>query len=145
MPVLMPKPEYLDDPTLLLALCIWREARGEPLAAKLGVAWTVRNRCAVAPREGFRRDIAANVLKPWAFSSFMAGDPNSAKYPEANDFSWLQSLAAAKSAEPDPTGGAVFYYSKPLTAPPKAWGNVQHAADIGGLHFYRLSDLPEAA
>jgi spore germination cell wall hydrolase CwlJ-like protein len=129
---------YVSDPTLLLALCVWREARGEPSAAKLGVAWVVRNRCAMAPAQGFKPDVAGNVLKPWAFSSFMTGDPNSRLYPGPNDRAWRDSLAAAQSDDPDPTGGAVFYYSAPVTEPPNAWGDVEHAADIGRLRFYRI-------
>jgi hypothetical protein len=42
---------------------------------------------------------------------------------------------AAESNEPDPTGGAVFYFSRPLTEEPKAWGDVIRTADIGNLHF----------
>lgn len=139
MPLAPVREPYASDPTLLLALCIWREARGEPYTAKLGVAHTVRNRCTLAPREGFRRDIAANILKPWAFSSFMEGDPNAVKYPREDDPSWKESLEAARAVAEDPTGGAVFYYSRPLIEPPHAWGKVEHAADIAGLHFYRLA------
>ena len=133
---------YASDPSLLLALCIWREARGEPLSSKIGVAWTIWNRCVMAPAQGFKHDVAGNILKPWAFSSFSEGDPNSVKYPTAHDPSWIESQQAAATVEADPTMGAVFYYSAPLTEPPKAWGvlgkDIEHAADIGGLHFYRI-------
>lgn len=139
MPVLPPREPYLSDPVQLLALCIWREARGESAAAKLGVAWTIRNRCALAPAQGFKHDVAGNILHPWAFSSFMEGDPNSTKYPAADDQCWLDSLSVARSIDTDPTLGAVFYFSPPLTAPPKAWGAVIHSATIGGLNFYRVA------
>ena len=143
---LMPPAEYLDDPVRLLALCVWRESRSEPPEAKLGVAWTVRNRCAMAPREGFRYSIVDNILKPWAFSSFNANDPNARLYPGPMDRSWKESLAAAESNEPDPTDGSIFYFSPPLTAPPSVWGPVEHAATIGRLRFYRPCDpLPRAA
>lgn len=142
MPIVNPPDEYLNDPTKLLALCIWREARGEGYQGKLGVAWTVKNRCLVSPREGFAKDIKGNVLKPWAFSSFMEGDPNSVKYPKENDPYWLDSLKAAADPAADPTSKAVFYYSSPLTAPPPAWGEVgKHISPtvkIGDLNFYRL-------
>ena len=137
MSVLMPIEPFLSDQHQLLALCIWREARNQPDAAMLGVAWTIKNRCSMAPREGFKADIAGNVLKPWAFSSFMEGDPNSTKYPEPGPV-WDRCLAAARSAEADPTGSAVFYYSPPLMQPPSAWGSVEHSADIGELHFCRI-------
>ena len=142
MNVITPVEPYASDPFKLLALCIWREARGESYEAKLGVAWTIKNRCSQAPKEGFKPDIAGNILKPWAFSSFMEGDPNSVKYPAETDPSWQFSMTAAIDPAADPTNKAVFYYSLPLTAPPKAWGEVgkhiEHSATIGGLEFYRL-------
>ncbi len=109
------------------------------MSAKLGVAHVVRNRCALAPREGWHNSIAANVLKPFAFSSFNPGDPNAEKYPAPGDPSWKESLAAAESVEADPTLGGVFYFSRPLTEPPHAWGDVRHSATIGGLQFFRLA------
>jgi len=130
---------YRADPILLLALCIWREARGEPYAAKLGVAWVVRNRCTLAPQEGFKHTLVDNILKPFAFSSFNTGDPNSIKFPEDGDLNWLDSIVAAESLEADPTMGACFYYSPPLTSAPMAWGKVTHSATLGVLQFYRLS------
>ncbi len=136
--VVTPQEPYVSDPTLMLALCVWREARGEPLAAKLGVVYTIKNRCAMAPAQGFKHDTSGNVLHPGAFDSFSEGDPNATKYPLASDPSWAESLVAASSMEADPTGGAVFYYSPPLTVVPHAWGDVQHSADIGNLHFYRI-------
>lgn len=139
MPLAPVAEPYASDPTLLLALCIWREARGENPTAKLGVAWTVKNRCSMAPAQGFRRDVAGNILHPWAFSSFMAGDPNAVKYPESSDPSWLESLTAARAIDPDPTAGAVFYFSRPLTSPPAAWGAVEQSAVIGGLTFCRIA------
>ena len=96
MPLALLEELYASDETLLLALCIWREARGETPAAKLGVAWTVRKRCAMAPAQGFKKDVAGNILRPWAFSSFMAGDPNASKYPQDGDPSWKDSIAAAE-------------------------------------------------
>lgn len=144
MPIAPLLEPYASDPVLLLALCVYREARGEPIDAKLGVAWTIRNRCALAPAQGFKHDISGNILKPWAFSSFMESDPNSKVYPEESDppadrQAWADSLTVARSVEADPTLGGIFYFSRPLTAPPAAWGEVQHCATIGGLQFYRLA------
>ena len=143
--VVQPDEPFASDPTLLLALCIWREARGESLDAKIGVARTVINRCHTRG-QGFAADISGNVLKPGAFSSFNEGDPNATKYPEHDDPSWRDSLKAAHDAgASDPILGAVFYYSPPLTAPPCkhdgtcAWGDVEHTATIGNLNFYRIA------
>lgn len=141
---------YASDHVQLLALCIWREARSEPVIAKLGVAWTIRNRCAMAPAQGFKSDFSGNILKPWAFASFMEGDPNAKKYPspggaQADRDAWADSLNVAQSVLSDPTAGAVFYFSAPLTAPPVkrdgscAWGDVVHTVTLGGLQFYRMA------
>jgi spore germination cell wall hydrolase CwlJ-like protein len=136
---MLPEP-YASNVTRLLALCIWREARGESIEAKHGVASVIRNRCAIAPAEGFSKTIEGNIFKPYAFSSFNPGDPNSTKFPLPNDSSWLDSLHVAQSNEPDTTCGAVWYFSRPLTAPPKQWGKVEHSATIGGFQFYRIAD-----
>ena len=144
MPLAPVDEEYLNDPTKLLALCVWRESRGEPLASKVGVVWTILNRCHT-PGQGFAPNVKGNILKPWAFSSFMEGDPNATKYPEESDPSWQDSLQAASGyGMIDPIFGAVFYYSLPLTAPPVkhdgtcAWGNVEHTVTIGRLNFYKI-------
>lgn len=133
-----PHAPYDKDP-LLTALCVWREARGEPYTAKLGVVWTLRNRCAMAPAQGFKGTMAENVLKPWAFSSFNANDPNSLKYPVETSPSWQDCIRAVADESPDPTGGAVFYYSLPLISAPKAWGNIVVTAVIHGLTFCGLA------
>lgn len=134
-----PKPPY-DTGDMLTALCVWREARGEPLAAKQGVVWVLINRTRMAPAQGFKATIAENILKPWAFSSFNASDPNSQKYPAEGDASWAESQLAVESAGlVDPTNGAVFYYSKPISCPPKGWGKVEITAVIDGLTFCGLT------
>jgi spore germination cell wall hydrolase CwlJ-like protein len=137
--VVPPYEPYISNPLLLLALCIWRESRGEIFDAKLGVAWTVRNRCNMAPAQGFKISTTDNILHPGAFSSFNRYDPNSIKYPVWDDPSWIDSQKAAQSVEADPTVGSVFYFSAPLKQPPRAWGPVEHGADIGSLHFYRIA------
>jgi spore germination cell wall hydrolase CwlJ-like protein len=128
----------------LLALCIWREARGEPQEARVAVGKVIVNRCRIAPLNGFCATIPGNILKPFAFSSFNRDDPNASKYPpEFDEPVWSQCLIAAASAmDPvtsDLSNGAVFYFSPPLTSPPSAWGSVVHTADVGRLHFYRIA------
>ncbi len=77
----------------LLALVIWREARGETLAAKLAVAWVVRNR---VQRPGWwGKDWGSVVLKPFQFSSFNHNDPNATRWPDPLDTSWEASLQIA--------------------------------------------------
>lgn len=104
---------------ILLALCVWREARGTIHAAKLGVAYSVLNRAKNASWWG--TDINTVILKPLQYSSFNKNDPNSVKFPALNDTTWTDSLLAAKNAisgkEPDPTKGATNYYSAGIPMP----------------------------
>jgi spore germination cell wall hydrolase CwlJ-like protein len=139
---------YLNDSTLLLALCVYREARGETYEAKRGVVSVVRNRVAQCPREGFNRTVRENILKPYAFSSFNENDPNINVYPlhtsDTSDRTWQDCLRAAKSLDPDNTAGAVFYFSPPVTEAPHAWGNVIPTVRLGNLHFFKLGDKSRA-
>lgn len=132
---------YKSSAYKLLALAIWREARGESIEAKMAIASVIHNRCAMAPAEGFGRTTTENILKPWAFSSFMAGDPNAGKYPVPSDPSWHDSLIAAQTVleqrSPDRSNGGVFYHDDSISAP-AAWGHVEACASIGRLRFYRL-------
>jgi len=129
----------------LLALVIWREARGESLPAKLGVAWVVRNR---VQRPGWwGKDWISCVLKPFQFSSFNATDPNAVRWPSPLDTSWEASLQIAADVYAgrgqDPTSGAVYYFDRSLDNNPPAWaidGSNAHTADIGNLHFYRRAN-----
>lgn len=126
----------------LLALCIWREARGEPLDAKQAVAWAIRNR--VTNPSWWGNSWQSVILKPWQFSSFNAGDPNAVKWPQETDSSWQASLGFANDVwhgtGVDPTGGATHYFDNSLDNHPPGWatdGSMQHCADIGALRFYR--------
>src|SRR5882757_6241922 len=132
---------YKSSAYKLLALAIWREARGESIEAKMAVASVIHNRCVMHPAEGFGRTTSENILKPFAFSSFMEGDPNAYKYPAVADPSWHDSLIAAQTVleqrSPDRSCGAVFYHDDSISAP-STWGHVQPCAAIGRLRFYRL-------
>jgi N-acetylmuramoyl-L-alanine amidase len=124
---------------MLLALCVWREARGEVADAKLGVAWSIMNR---AKNPGWwGSTLAEVVLKPYQYSSFNHNDPNATKWPPERDNSWLASCDAAQNAfsaaQADLTGGATHYFDKSLDANPPAWAaEMKHTCDIGNLHFY---------
>lgn len=142
------KPFAAQDPLVLLAVCNWGEARGEGIEAKLGVSCVVRNRVKTGR---YGQGYAGVILKPHQFSSFTPGDPNYPKLlhpllyePEAI---WNECYAAASAVydgtQPDVTNGAVFYFSLPLTEPPKkkdgscAWGRVEHTVTLDGLSFWK--------
>jgi spore germination cell wall hydrolase CwlJ-like protein len=129
--------EVLDD-AHLLALCIYREARGESFLGKRGVGCVVRNR--VDAHTYFGHDYPSVILKPYQFSSFNANDPNTNVWPADGDPVWIECLAEANDVLAgcdDVSNGALFYFSPPLTAPPRAWGAVVATAHIGHLNFYK--------
>lgn len=64
----------------VLALCIWGEARGEPIEGQIAVGCVVRNR---AERSG--HDWWAVCLAPKQFSCFNETDPNYPKIQRAAD------------------------------------------------------------
>ena len=125
----------------LMALCCYREARGEPFDGKRGVCHVIANRAAKPGWWG--RDVPSVILKPWQFSSFNTTDPNSLIWPLDNDPAWTQCLAAAAGIlvgqDPDLTSGATYYHD--ISIPfPKAWGaesGYVNTLIVGRLKFYR--------
>jgi spore germination cell wall hydrolase CwlJ-like protein len=132
-------PEYSF---IMLALAIWREARGEVYAAKQGVAWVIQNR--VLNPGWWGHDLVGVILMPFQFSSFNSGDPNATKFPAEADPSWADSLDVANKviadALPDNTSGATSYFDNSIAPPGWATdGSQVHTVDIGNLHFYKVA------
>ena len=130
--------QYYED--FLLALCLWREARGESFEAKLAVRHVIMNRAA-DPR--WPDDYAGVILQPKQFSSFSAGDPNAVKFPALGDPSWIQCCHVAMVASiEDPTKGATFYHSGPREKLPERcqrdFPPEKLTAKIGAFSFYRV-------
>lgn len=127
---------------VLLALCNWREARGEPIEAKTAQAWTVRNRAMQSAWWG--KDWCSVILKPFQYSSFNRNDPNATKLPTPEDSSWQDCLKVAEVVYTgigvDPTGGATHYYDKSLDNHPPLWatdGSMVQTTDVGSFRFFR--------
>jgi N-acetylmuramoyl-L-alanine amidase len=123
----------------LLALCIWREARGEILAAKKGVAWSVKNR--VDHPSWWGDSYHTVILKPKQYSSFNPGDVNAVKFPDEHDTAWQACLQIALSVytgeSTDNTDGADHYYDTSIPAPSWTAPPVVHKVDIGRLKFFK--------
>ena len=123
--------------SVIPALAIWREARGEVYVAKLGVAWVIRNRANDERR--WPTDPAEVVTQPRQFAAFNRSDQNSTKWPRADDESWEDSCIAWESHEPDPTGGANHYHSyRNPKYYPKWAKSSKLTAEIGAFKFYRF-------
>jgi spore germination cell wall hydrolase CwlJ-like protein len=104
----------------------------------LGVAWVNKNR--VAHPGWWGTTLIQVITHKWQFSGMTApGDPNLVEWPQDVDAAFDNCKAAAAGVIngkfPDPTKGAVDYFSAPLTAPPVEWGPVKVTAVIDGLHF----------
>ena len=132
--------EQYDDVNLL-GLVIWREARGEIDEAQLGVGCSIRNR--VKKGGWWGNTYRTVILKPWQYSSFNEGDPNSTKFPDPNDAVWLQCLENASLIIngncDDNTGGAQSYFDRSLDNNPPNWAaTMTHTLDLGRLHFYKV-------
>ena len=127
----------------LLALCNWREAQNQSLAAKVAQAWTIRNR--VLNPSWWGRGWVLVVTKPAQFSSFNSTDPNSRKWPQPNDAAWADCWTVAsevyKGTIPDPTFGATHYFDASLDANPPKWatdGSMEKTMEMDRFRFYKL-------
>lgn len=119
----------------LLALCIWREARGESLRGKRLVAATIRNR---VEDQRWPNTYAAVITQPWQFSSFNAHDPNTLQFPKEGDHAWEESVAIADAelGADHPFSTANHYHT---TAVFPNWRKVDKVVDQEGQHvFYQL-------
>lgn len=132
------KGERVSYTNFIVALCVWREARGEHVPAQLGVLWTIYNRSKTSAWWNGNKpnDPVAVVLMPKQYSSFNPGDPNSVKFPAMVDAAWLDIVDMVEAPSPDPTSGATHYYSTDIAAPDWA-EHMSCTASIGAFKFYR--------
>ena len=122
----------------ILSLCVWREARGEGLLGKRGVAHVVWNR--VARPSWWGNSIHSVILCPFQFSSFNEGDPNSSKWPEDADPAYSDSLTVCEdvllNGDEDITGGSTSYYDISIPAP--YWtAKMTFTIAIGRFRFFK--------
>jgi N-acetylmuramoyl-L-alanine amidase len=129
----------------LVALAIWREARGEGNLGRRGVGWVIKNRASEGGWWG--NCIRGVILKPYQFSSFNRLDPNSNKVPLPVDRSWVECQQIAASVlggtDTDITNGAQFYHDISISFP-QTWGNrddFTRTLCVGRLIFYRYQPI----
>ena len=125
-------------PVQVGVLMLWREARGEPYAVKVGVANVLRNRMA-DPR--WPKEMDQVVMQPLQFSSFNTADWNATKFPRRqNKAEWEAFLECARaleeSGEKDLVGGANHYHDTSIPTP--GWAHtMQETARLGKIVFYK--------
>lgn len=119
----------------MLALCVWREARGESKRGKELVAQTILNR---TKDKRWPSTVVGVVTQRKQFSSFNAGDPNALLFPTEGDKAWKESVEAAEKviALTAPLTLANHYHTKDVA--PK-WADSSRIVDREGHHiFYKL-------
>lgn len=124
----------------MLALTVWREARGESTAAQLGVAFVVKTRAAQPGWWG--KDILSVVTKKLQFTSMtMAADPQTTTWPSWSDPSWLAVLDVAAQVlggtVENPAPDADSYYDISIPAPKWALSG-KFITQLGKIRFYRV-------
>jgi N-acetylmuramoyl-L-alanine amidase len=128
------------DDRRLLALCIWREARGTKTEAKFAVGCSIRNR--VNHPCWWGKDYRSVILKPWQYSSFNEGDPNETQFPFESELIWNVCLEIAQEVmdgQADTTQGATSYFDKSLDSHPPSWASaLKHTVDIVLFHFFAV-------
>ena len=133
----VPRPDAtLTYDQWLTAICLWREARGESKRAIRAIYWVIQNRVLDSR---WPRTHAEVILQPKQFSSFMAGDPNSSRFPTPSsgrdwDAYWT-CVEVVQDPGTDPTGGANHYESCPDDHEPRWAINVIHRE--GPFEFYK--------
>jgi hypothetical protein len=126
----------------LLALVIWREARGESYDARIAVGCSIRNR--VKHPKWWGNDYVSVITKKWQYSSMAAsGDPQLMTYPQARDHIFEECLNIASLVYDDtynsPVAGADSYYDDSI--PPPKWATADlFVAKIGRLNFYNVDE-----
>lgn len=131
-----PTAQLLDR--FLLALCVWREARGETLTGKKLVASVVINRAHDA-KNRWPKTVAAVVVQPMQFSSFNAGDPNAVKFPTSMSglAEWDDCVQAADGALAGQLTTDANHYHVVGLLP--AWRDETKIVATEGAHvFYKL-------
>lgn len=121
----------------MLALCIWREGRGEPFRGKLLIGTSVRNRMEDTNRR-WPTTIVGVITQRLQFSAFNANDPNVTKYPAEDSQDWIDCVAAADAvlSVAQPVSTCNHYHTKQVTP---TWADPAKIVAQEGNHiFYRL-------
>jgi spore germination cell wall hydrolase CwlJ-like protein len=139
---------------VLLALTMWREARGEGREGMRAVGHVIRNRVRSGGTFG---DWDHVITSKWQFSSLTApGDSQLVRWPDSPDDKMTLALQLAEDiytgADPDITEGSLWYANLGVVpATSSFWASVVHnpqveyATTIGNHTFYRKKTVPAPA
>ncbi|MCZ6490047.1 MAG: cell wall hydrolase [Acidobacteria bacterium] len=163
------KPIAEQELVVLLAMCLFGEARGESDLARRAVAQLLLNRArnprrvfGSKPEADFTENLRRVILQPWQFSCFNPDDANRAKLLHPLDHEepavWERCLRCARqalqagdyNAQPhadqrdELTANSDHYFDDSIQPPSWAHPSKQ-TVKIGRLNFYRLYLSPPAA
>jgi len=123
----------------VLALCLWREARGEPIEGKAAVADVILTRAADSR---WPDSVVGVITQRWQFSAFNQSDPNVTKFPNPRGSAaeWMAFVECARVAmhalDKPPTGRADHYHAKSMAPFPKWTRQMQRVGVVGNHVFY---------
>lgn len=125
---------------VLLALLVYREARGESHEAKIAVAHTVLNR--VAHPTWWGNDVVSVITKKWQYSSLTdPKDPQLTVWPKASDHIFEECLTVASLVLSGiynaPLKGIDSYHDSSIPAPKWATPDT-FVGQLGKLKFYNV-------
>lgn len=116
----------------LLALCIWSEARGEPLKGQVAVGHVVMNR--VRGSDWFGKTIRGVILKKYQFSWF--NDPPSKLPKVGREFTAIAAMVEAGLTK-DASRGATHFHADWLEPAPFWAEEMKRTTKIGAHIFYK--------
>lgn len=119
----------------MLALCIYREARGESMRGKALVGQVIRNRVEDAR---WPNTYAGVITQRWQFSAFNANDPNALLFPSEDEPAWADCVEAAQAVleAPQTSTAANHYKTETVGA---SWADERKIVAREGHHvFYAL-------
>lgn len=137
-------PSISPQDMFLLALCIWREARGDGPEGMHAVGWVMMNRLKAGNWGSTLTDVTTDRLQFSAMTSL--GDPETILWPnsrcnKADLAAWetakqiADSLISDNPGE-DPTHSALFYYANSIQKP--LWAEAMKlTAVIGNQKFFQ--------
>lgn len=123
----------------ILALCIWREARGESFRGKLLVGTVIRNR---VHDKRWPNTYEGVITQRLQFSAFNPNDPNAVKYPYTGvlsngpeDAAWYDCVQAAGMVlASQTTATKANHYHTLAVMPP--WHDAAKIVDREGAHVF---------
>lgn len=117
-----------------MAHAVYHEARGEPIAGQIAVAYVVKNRM---KDKKYPNDACATVYQAKQFTDIKSTNP------DVDSQAWDLAVKNAQKAYfgivPDPTKGAKYYYAPKKVKTPKWAKYKQYAINIGNHKFFNLS------